>query len=160
MLQDLPLGGLIAVVFGATFFVTLGVYIAITALAADDRAKAFKAFSPGMLPPMGLLFGLIVGFMAAQIWSDAGRAQDAVDREASALRSVALLAEAFPGTTTARFDALVGRHIRTAVEEEWPAMADQRATLTGISAPLAEALQLGIGLSPRNDGERTAQREL
>jgi hypothetical protein len=147
MLQDLPLGGLIAVVFGATFLVTIGVYVAIMALAARGRANAFKAFSPGMLPPMGLLFGLIVGFMAAQIWSDAGRAQDAVDREASALRSVVLLAEAFPGTT-ARFDALVGRQIRTAVDEEWPAMA------------LAEALQLAIGLSPRNDGERTAQREL
>jgi hypothetical protein len=159
MLQDLPLGGLIAVVFGATFLVTFGVYLAIMALAARGRANAFKAFSPGMLPPMGLLFGLIVGFMAAQIWSDAGRAQDAVDREASALRSVVLLAESFPGTT-ARFDALVGRHIRTAVDEEWPAMADQRATLTVISAPLAEALQLAIGLSPRTDGERTAQREL
>jgi hypothetical protein len=111
MLQDLPLGGLIAVVFGATFLVTGGVYLAIMALAARGRANAFKAFSPGMLPPMGLLFGLIVGFMAAQIWSDAGRAQDAVDREASALRSVVLLAESFPGTTARSMLSLVVRSV-------------------------------------------------
>jgi energy-coupling factor transporter transmembrane protein EcfT len=158
-IQDLPLAGLIAIVFSATFLVTLGIYVVVTALAVGDRARAFKAFSPGMLPPMGLLFALLVGFMAAQIWSEAGRAQDAVDREASALRSVVLLAEGFPDATE-RFDALVERHIRTAVDEEWPAMAQQRATLTVVPAPLAEALQLAIGLSPGTDGERTAQREL
>ncbi len=158
-IQDLPLAGLIAIVFSATFLVTLGIYVVVTALAVGDRARAFKAFSPGMLPPMGLLFALLVGFMAAQIWSEAGRAQDAVDREASALRSVVLLAEGFPDATE-RFDALVERQIRTAVDEEWPAMAQQRATLTVVPAPLAEALQLAIGLSPGTDGERTAQREL
>jgi hypothetical protein len=158
--QDLPLAGLIAVVFGATFLVAAIVHVVVTGLAARGRGSAFKAFSPGMLPPMGLLFGLIVGFLAASVWSDAGRAQDAVNSEASALRSVVLLAQAFPEPTEAHFDALVGRQIRAAIDEEWPAMAQQRATLTVIPAPLAEALQLAIGLEPQTDGQRTAQPEL
>ena len=72
------------------------------ALSVGTRGEAFKAFSPGMLPPMGLLFALIVGFLAAQVWTDAGRAQEAVNREASALRSVVLLVHAFPGEPETR----------------------------------------------------------
>jgi hypothetical protein len=128
------------------------------ALAVGDRGAAFKAVSPGMLPPMGLLFGLIVGFLAAQVWSDAGRAQDAVDREASALRSVVLLDRAFPGEPETRIDSLIRRHIREVVDKEWPAMAHQRATLTVIPAPLAQGLQLAIGLSPQSEGQKAAQR--
>ena len=129
-------------------------------LAAGPRGAAFKALSPGMLPPMGLLFALIVGFLAAQVWSDAGRAQEAVNREASALRSVVLLVRAFPGAPETRMRALVRRHIREAVEEEWPAMARQRATLSVVPAPLAQELQLAVGLVPRTEGQRAAQRAI
>jgi hypothetical protein len=158
--HDLPFAALIAVVFGATFLVTAAVYLVVTRLATGDRGLAFKAFSPGMLPPMGLLFALLIGFLAAQVWSDNGRAQDAVDREASALRSAVLLAQAFPGETEARFDTLIDRQIRTAADEEWPAMADQRATLTVIPAPLAQALQLAIGLESQTGAQQRAQPEL
>src|SRR5262245_48264736 len=129
-------------------------------LAVGRWGEAFRAMSPGMLPPMGLLFGLIVGFLAAQVWTDAGRAQDAVNREASALRSVVLLVHAFPGEPETRMNALIRRQIRTAVDDEWPAMADQRVTLELVSAPLAGRLQLAVGLSPRTDGQRDAQREI
>jgi Protein of unknown function (DUF4239) len=147
------------VVFALTFLAATLIYIAVMALAVGKRGEAFKAFSPGMLPPMGLLFALIVGFLAAQVWSDAGRAQEAVNREASALRSIALLAHAFPGEPATRIDTLLRRQIREAVEE-WPAMSQQRATLTVIPAPLADALRLAVGLSPRTEGQKTAQREI
>jgi hypothetical protein len=147
-------------VFGATFLVAALIYVVVMALAVGERRASFTAFSPGMLPPMGLLFALIVGFLAAQVWSDAARAQEAVNDEASAVRAVVLLSHAFPGETEARMDALMRRHIRTAVEEEWPAMADQNATISLIPASLAEALQLAIGLSPHAPGQATAQNEM
>jgi len=159
-LQNLPLAGLIVVVVAVTFLSSLAVYLVVMRLAVGSRREAFKGVSPGMLPPLGLLFGLIVGFLAAQVWSDAGNAQDAVNREASALRSVVLLVHAFPGEPETRMDALVRRHIREAAAEEWPAMAHQRATLSVISASLAQALQLAVGLSPRTEGQRAAQREI
>jgi hypothetical protein len=90
--QDLPLAGLALVVFAVTFLAAAAVYALVMSVAHGKRGEAFKAFSPGMLPPMGLLFALIVGFLAAQVWSDAGHAQDAVNREAGALRSVVLVA--------------------------------------------------------------------
>jgi len=39
-------------------------------------------------------------------------------------------------------------------------MAHQQATLTVIPAPLAQGLQLAIGLSPRTEGQKAAQRAL
>jgi hypothetical protein len=94
------------------------------------------------------------------VWSNAGDAQDAVDGEASALRSVVLLAHAFPGEPETRIDAFVRGYIGEAVDREWPAMAHQRATLTVALAPLARALEAALGLSPRTEGQKTAQREL
>jgi len=32
--------------------------------------KAFKAVSPGILPPLGILFALLVGFIAVEVWSN------------------------------------------------------------------------------------------
>jgi hypothetical protein len=52
--------------------------------------------SPVMLTPLAVVFGLLVGFLAAQVWSDGDRANAAVTREASALHTVVVLADHFP----------------------------------------------------------------
>jgi hypothetical protein len=160
-LFGLPVFWLALVVLAVTALITAGLYAAVIALAADERRRsAFKSVSPGMLPPIGLVFGLVVGFMAAQVWSDAGTAQQAVNREASALRAASLLADRFPAPRAAQIHALVRRHIRTAVTEEWPAMAEQRETLEVVPPALAEALEVALALNPSSDGEVVAQREL
>ena len=159
-LHEVSVWWMIAIIFSATFAVTAGIFVLVMVLAVGERGRSFKTVSPGMLPPMGLLFALLIGFLAAQVWSDTGQAQGAVNHEASELRSVVLLAHAFPGGTEARMDALVRRQIRSAAEQEWPAMADHRATLTVIPVPLAQALQLALVLDPQNAGQTTAQREI
>ena len=132
----------------------------ITALAVGERASAFKAISPGILPPLAIIFALLVGFLAAQVWSDADRASAAVNREASALRAVVLLAAGFPGEPEARLRELVRRYIQDAVTQEWPAMARRNATLTIAPPRLAEALRLALSFSPRGEGQVAAQREM
>jgi len=159
-LHDLSTGWLAVVVFAATYLVAAAIFLVVMALARDRRADAFKAVSPGLLPPMALLFGLLVGFLAAQVWSDSGRAQLAVDREASALRSVVLLMEAYPGEPEAQMRVLLRRYIEESVTEEWPAMARGDATLTVIPVALDRALRLGLNLTPRTEGQKTAQREI
>jgi hypothetical protein len=74
-------------VFGFTYLVALAIHAGVAALARSGRAKSFKAVSPGMLPPLGILFGLFVAFTAAQVWNDNDRASAAVSHEASALRT-------------------------------------------------------------------------
>jgi len=159
-LHDLSTGWLAVVVFAATYLVAAAIFVVVMALAKDRRAEAFKAVSPGLLPPMALLFGLLVAFLAAQVWSDSGQAQLAVDREASALRSVVLLMEAFPGESEAQMRVLLRRQIEESVTEEWPAMARGDATLTVIPVALDRALRLGLNLRPRTEGQKTAQREI
>jgi len=148
------------VVFVVTYLVAGGLYWLVMALAVGERARAFKAISPGMLPPLGIIFGLLVAFIAAQVWGDLDRAHAAVNREASALRAIVLLAASFPGEPETQLRALVHRQIEDAVTHEWPAMARRRATLTMTPAPLAEALQVSLALTPRGDGQVAAQREI
>jgi hypothetical protein len=57
------------VVFGTIYLLTSVIYLVVTMLAVNERARAFKAVSPGMLPPLGILFALLVGFIAVEVWS-------------------------------------------------------------------------------------------
>lgn len=149
------------VVFAATALVTAVTYAVVMGLAVDERRRtAFKSVSPGMLPPLGLVFGLVVGFLAAQVWSDSGTAQQAVNREASALRAADLLADRFPASSANRIHALVRRQVEIAVTQEWPAMEKQQETLTVVAPALATALQVALTLEPKSDGQSVAQREL
>src|SRR6476620_11302656 len=110
-LLNLPVRWMAVVVFAATYLLAASIYWVVTRLAVDDRARAFKALSPGMLPPLGIIFGLLVAFIAAQVWSDFDRANVAVATEASALRGVVLLAESLPQDQEARLRALIDQHI-------------------------------------------------
>jgi Protein of unknown function (DUF4239) len=113
-----------------------------------------------MLPPLGIIFGLFVAFTAAQVWNDTEQANVAVDREASALRSVVILAASFPGEPEMRLRALIRRYIEEAATQERPMMARRTATLSISADSLGEALQLTLALAPSNPGQQTAQREI
>jgi len=159
-LLNLPVVWMTVIILVVTYALTAGVYYLITTLAVGERARAFKAISPGMLPPLSVVFALLVGFLAAQVWSDSDRAHTAVNREAGALRAVVLLAKGLPGEVELRLRELVRRHIEAAVTEEWPAMASNSATLTLIPASLQEALGFAISLTPDGAGQAAAQREI
>jgi hypothetical protein len=158
--HGLPFFWLVVAVFGVAYLLAAAISWVVLRLAVGSRARAFKAVSPGLLPPLGVVFGLLVGFLAVQVWNDVGQAQTAVNAEASALRSVVLLGATFPGAPQARMNALVRRDIEDAVNADWPAMADQQATLAAVPAALAETLQLALALTPRSEGQKVAQREL
>src|SRR6478672_7692350 len=156
-LHNLPIVWMALLVFGLTALVTAAIYLAVTVLSVGERARAFKAVSPGMLPPLGILFALFVAFTAAQVWGDNDRATAAVNHEASALRAVLVLATLFPGEREANLRALVRSHIEEAATQEWPVMAKRIATLSVTSSHLAEALRSALAIAPDNHGQQTAQ---
>jgi Protein of unknown function (DUF4239) len=137
-----------------------GVYLVVTRLAETEWARAFKAVSPGMLPPLGILFALLVGFIAVEVWGNFDKAKAAVATEASALRAVVLLAGTFPEEQKTRIYALINRHIEVAVNQEWPEMGHQQATLSPLPTALIEALHDALALKPADDSQRTAQPEM
>ena len=159
-LLNLPVVWMAVVVFLATYLFAAGIYWVVTSLAVNDRARAFKAVSPGMLPPLGILFALLVGFIAVEVWGNFDKAKAAVATEASALRAVVLLAGTFPEEQKTRIYALINRHIEEAVNKEWPAMAQQRATLSTLPAALIEELHDTLALKPADDSQRAAQPEM
>jgi len=160
-LLNLPVLWMAVVVFAATCVITGGIYWVVTRLAVNDRARAFKAISPGMLPPLGILFALLVGFIAVEVWNSFDKAKVAVASEASALRAVGLLAGTFPEEQRTRIYALIDRHIEEAMDKEWPAMAQHRATLSTLrAAALIELLHHVMALKPTDDSQRTAQAEM
>ena len=97
---------------------------------------------------------------AAQVWNDNERANGAVDREASALRAVVVLAASFSGDTEAHMRAIIRDYIEEATTHEWPMMAQHTVTLRVTPRSLAEALQLTLALTPSSEGQKTAQREI
>ena len=159
-LHNLPIFWMAVIIFGVCYLMGAAVFLTIDILARRRIGAHFRGFSAGMLSPLGVIFGLLVAFIAAQVWGDVEHARVAVDREASSLRSVVLLAAAFPGDASAHLGDLVRRHIEDAVANEWPRMADQSATLRDTSPALASALQFSIALEPKTPGQITAQKEL
>jgi hypothetical protein len=159
-LHSLPLVLMAFVVFGATYLVGAIIHVIVSKFAAGERARSFKAVSPGMLPPLGIIFGLFVAFTAAQVWSDTDRANAAVGREASALRSVVVLAASLPREAELRLHALVHGYIEETTVSEWPMMARGAATLKLSPIPLNEALQFVLSLPSGTPGQQIAQREI
>ena len=159
-LLNLPVSWMALIVFMATYLIAGGVYLVVTKLAVTEWARAFKAVSPGMLPPLGVLFALLVGFIAVEVWNNFDKAKAAVATEASALRAVVLLAGTFPEEQKARIYALINRHIEVAVNQEWPEMAHQQATLSPLPTALIEALHEALALKHADDSQRTAQPEM
>jgi hypothetical protein len=159
-LLNLPVLWMGVVILGAIYAFTAGLYLTITALAVGERARAFKAISPGILPPLSVIFALLTAFLASQDWGDAEKAAAAVNREASALRAVDLLGDAFPDDVNARLADLIRRYIEDAVNQEWPAMARGSATLTLAPPRMVEALKLVLSLQPATPGQMAAQREM
>ena len=148
------------VVFAITYLATGGIFATIMALAKGERVRAFKSVSPALLGPMGTVFGLLVVFSVVQVWSDMDRANVAVNREASAIRMVALLAPSFPGEPEAQILDLLRHHIDEAVFAEWATMAKQSASLRVAPPALAEALRLAVSLAPSGERQIAAQREI
>jgi hypothetical protein len=159
-LLNLPLSGMALFVFLATYLVAGSLYWVVTKLAATEWARAFKAVSPGMLSPLGILFALIVGFIAVEVWSSFDKAKAAVAAEASALRSAMLLAEIFPQEQKTHLYGLIRRHVEVAVNEEWPEMAQRKATLSPLPTALIGALHDTLSMKAADDRERTAQPEM
>jgi hypothetical protein len=160
-LSNLPVVWIGLVVLAGMALLTAAIYAVVMRLAEGERAAALKAVSPGMLPPMGILFALIVGFLAVGVWGNVERAEEAVADEASALRSAVILSADLPPDLRVRMRALISSQIESAVNDEWPAMEEQRANLTAIPTALADALHLAVvRFDPQSDGQAVVQREL
>jgi Protein of unknown function (DUF4239) len=158
--HELPVPWMALLVFGFTYMLALAIHAGVVALARSGHAKSFKAVSPGMLSPLGVIFGLFVAFTAAQVWSDNDRAGAAVIHEASALRTALVLAASFPGEPETKLHDLIRTYAHEAATVEWPEMVHRTASLNVTPRPIQEALELALSLPTVSPGQQAAQREI
>src|SRR5690349_17771780 len=112
-LHNLPVPWMALVIFGFTYLLAAAIYAGVATL-SGRLAKSFKVVSVGMLPSLGIIFGLFVAFTAAQVWADNDRATASISREASALRSILVFAASFPGESETALDNLIKDYVRQA----------------------------------------------
>jgi len=158
--HELPVLWMALLIFGFTYLLALAIHVGVAALARSGRVKSFKAVSPGMLPPLGIIFGLFVAFTAVQVWSDSDHASAAVSHEASALRTALVLAASFPGEPEAKLHDLIGTYAHETATVEWPKMAQRTVPLNVTPHSLQDALQLVLSLTATHPGQQVAQREI
>jgi Protein of unknown function (DUF4239) len=159
-LHNLSLKWMALVIFAIVYLAAGAIFAITMLLAKGERAHVFKRVSPGLLSPLGTVFGLLVVFSIFQVWGDFDRARMAVDREASAVRTVVLLATSFPGEPETQIRNLVRRHIDEAVGAEWPAMAKRAASLKVAAPALSDLLHVALSLTPQSQGQIVAQRQI
>src|SRR6266516_4695096 len=63
-LHNLPVAWIALLVFATTYLAAGVIGWLVLALAVGERGRAFKAISGGLLPPLGIIFGLLVSFVA------------------------------------------------------------------------------------------------
>ena len=158
--HGLPVSWMALLVFGFTYMLALAFHAGVGALARSGHAKSFKAVSPGMLSPLGVLFGLFVAFTAAQVWGDNDRASAAVIHEASALRTALVFAASLPGEPEAKLHDLIKTYAHETATVEWPMMAHRTASFNVTPRPIQEALQLVLSPTAVNSGQQAAQHEI
>ena len=134
------------------------------ACARAARADTFASVSPGMLPPLGIVFALVVGFLAAGVWNDGSNARSCCQRrgECRCAAPPTCSSGSFPERDAAARMRLLSSALRSCRTSTvtWPAMARRQETLTVIpTAALADALRLALQLRPRTAGQSVAQRE-
>ena len=66
-LHNLPVAWMALLVFTVMYLVAGIICWLVLALAVGERVRAFKSLSGGLLPPLGIIFGLLVSFVAIQV---------------------------------------------------------------------------------------------
>lgn len=88
--------------------------------------QKLQGVAPPFLNVIGVLFGLMLAFIANDTWNAHDKANHAVHREADALRSLRLLGEPLPQPQRSALHQLL-RHYAQSSADEWGALALRRS---------------------------------
>lgn len=144
--------------FGFCYLLATVILCVALMLSRWSVAQSLKAIAPTTLTPLGVILGLLIGFLAARVWANLDRANQYVGQEAGALRETILLTDSLPADVRAGVRRAVKRHLDLIESEEWPAMATRRATLESIAVGLAEAMTALLSFTPVQANQQLAQQ--
>ena len=125
------------IVFCVCYTVAAAVFGITLALSRRPVAEQLKTISPVTLTPLAVILGLLIAFLAARVWENAGHANEYIGQEAGALSKIMLLANALPEEIRAKVQTAITQHVDFVVTQDWPKMAiglaDQRNEPVGLT---------------------------
>ena len=145
-------------VFGSCYLLATVILCLALMLSRRAVAQRLQPIAPVTLTPLGVILGLLIGFLAARVWTNLDRANQYVGQQAGALRETILLTDSLPADVRTGVRQAIQKHLSFIESEEWPAMASGRATLQSIAVGLAEAMTALLSFSPVQANQKLAQQ--
>jgi Protein of unknown function (DUF4239) len=145
------------IVFGLTYLAAALVVLFAALASRTSSGAELQTVTPGILSPLGAILGILIAFLAARVWANVDRAEEYVTQEISALRQATLIVKSLPPDVRDRVRMEIKAHLEFIVFNEWPAMAEERATLRSSPAPLEAALNALLSFSPSETNQQLAQ---
>jgi hypothetical protein len=139
----------VVLVFASLFLVYLGAAALITWLCffspLRERIQGFKGVVAPFFSSTAVIFGLLIAFLANDIWDRNKQAERIVAIESETLISLFSLSAASGGDNQ-RLRAAIRAYVDAVVQDEWPRLARQQRssrTDTAVNALLQEVAQPG-----------------
>lgn len=152
-----PIPVIALVVFGIAYLFAAVVFVLVTR-APESWTRHFREVSSVTVTALAVVLGVLLGFLSARVWANFDRAHDYVAKEASALAQTLMYVETFPPDIRTRLRDTIAGHVKSVVDEEWPAMARRAAIARGPSASLADAITTILAVTPTSPAEELARK--
>lgn len=145
-------------VFGFCYILSVVIFVVAILLSRFSFAAELKATTPVMLTPLAVILGLLIAFLASRVWTNIDHANAFVGQEASALRQTLLLADTLPADIRTTLRGAVVKHLEFIEKDDWPAMAEGRATSRGLPGGLTDAITVALAFKPMDSGQELARQ--
>lgn len=147
-LNTLPLWLSGALLVGLTTLLAMAGPVLIRRRVSLDRLRVNNEVAGFKFATVGVLYAVLLAFAVIVVWEKFSEAENVVAREASALATLYRLADGIGGDPGTALRDSLGRYIRTAAAEDWPAMGrgtDSPATTRALGAAYAALLTFAPG---------------
>jgi hypothetical protein len=145
-------------VFGLCYALAALLFLAAAIVSRRRLALELKATSPVMLTPLGIVAGLLIAFLASRVWANLDHAHAYVAAEATAIQEAVLLADARPPADRSAVRGALRTYLHAVQAEDWPAMAEGRASVQPLPPGLTAALGALLSFAPATPGQQVAQQ--
>jgi hypothetical protein len=158
-------GGVVQSVAVSLAFVALGVVIALVGLHLvrlrfpHHVRQANNEVAGFLIAVLGVVSGVVLGFVVVVVWEQYEAAKLAAEREAIGLVDLYRLAQAFPEPTGSQLREMAEEYVVLMIEEEWPSMARGEFSQRG-RIVLDEMWRSGTMFEAATERERLVQEKL
>jgi hypothetical protein len=107
---------------------------------------------------IGVVFALILAFVAVAVWQNYDRVDEDIFREANSLHNIYRNMEEYPEPVRTEAKILIRRYVQVVIKDEWPKLAQARQD-DNAHQLLNRIKALILTFNPRNNGELVLHQE-